>query len=154
MEFRDIAGGIILIIVVIGFILHFATYFMEAPRPYIEYSHSKIITWNQIEADEHRLVINVDDALVGMTHNTGSMRPILDKNSIYIKQPVAEENNINLYDIVEYQNGNGRIIHQVIEIGRDGNGWYCRTKGINNKEADKKIVRFNQIKYRVIGVLF
>ncbi len=45
------------------------------------------------------------------------------------------------------------IIHRVVEIGEDEQGTYFITKGDNNFFSDGK-VRFGQIKYVTIGVIY
>ncbi len=47
------------------------------------------------------------------------------------------------------------IIHQIVEIGSDETGWYCRTKGTHPLlEPDAWVVRKSEITSVVRGVLF
>jgi len=102
---------------------------------------------------DDEIILKIKDCSISRYADTGSMLPVLDENSNGIRIPVYSEKDINLGDIVTFKTKEGLIVHRVIEIGEDSEGWYIMTKGDNNSISDGKI-RFNQIKYKTIGVLW
>ena len=50
-------------------------------------------------------------------------------------------------------NENQVIIHSIVEIGSDSEGWYALTKGYNNDFVDDWKVRSFDLKGVVVGVL-
>ena len=101
---------------------------------------------------ENEVILKIKDASISRYSPTGSMLPVLNEKSNGIRIAVESENDINIGDIISYQTKEGLIVHRVVEIGNDGK-WYCIAKGDNNSISDGKI-RFNQIKYKTIGVLW
>jgi len=86
---------------------------------------------------------------------TGSMRPCLGKftNGIQIVPDSIDE--IDEGDIIAYENDEGTlIVHRVIDIDYDEDGWFIRAKGDNNSIKDEKIIRFEDIKYKIIALVF
>ena len=116
---------------------------------------------NQIEVYNDRIIIRIENASIGSYAPTGSMRPILDKDSNGIRIVPKSENDIHIGDIISFENSSLEktsekselIIHRVIEKGIDEDGVYFITKGDNNNINDGKI-RFNQIKYLTIGMIW
>lgn len=92
--------------------------------------------------------------------DTNSMDPVLDygHNAIEIIPQVTSD--IQVGDIVSYEldkekyNIEGTIIHRVIEIGYDEEGWYAIFKGDNNNSPDPLRVRWDQIKRKVIAIIY
>lgn len=84
-----------------------------------------------------------------------SMTPTFDKgHKLILQYPILSESELGLGDIIIFENGAGvPVVHRIVEIGEDKGGWYCVTKGDNNLLKDPK-VRFHQIKYLVVGVLY
>lgn len=108
---------------------------------------------NQIEINEDSVIIHVKNASLGKYAATGSMKPVLDENSNGIRIVPSSKEEIHLGDVITYQDNNDLIIHRVVEIGNDENGWYVITKGDNNDVSDGK-VRYSQIKFITIGILW
>ncbi len=46
------------------------------------------------------------------------------------------------------------INHFIVKIGSDKDGWYCRTKGLNNLSADKWKIREEDLRGITIGVIW
>lgn len=84
---------------------------------------------------------------------TGSMLPVLSEtaNGIRIVPEAAED--IQIGDIISYQTEQGLIVHRITARGFDNEGYYFIAKGDNNELSDGKI-RFEDIKYVTIGVLY
>jgi len=84
-----------------------------------------------------------------------SMSPTFDYgHTLILQYPILSPEEISIGDIIIYETGlDATIVHRVVEIGEDGEGLYYVTKGDNNILRDPKI-RFHQIKYLVVGVLY
>src|SRR3989344_3990979 len=80
-------------------------------------------------------------------NETNSMDPLIDSGAQGIQLTVESVGDIQIGDIVAYEpleEPSEIVLHRVVEIGEDGNGWYAITKGDNNAFADYGKVRFNQ----------
>ena len=79
--------------------------------------------------------------------DSDSMDPTLDigANGIEIKPQSEEE--IQVGDIITFRPfwSNRLIVHRVIQIGEDEEGWYCITKGDNNILTDPGKLRSEEI---------
>lgn len=100
-----------------------------------------------------KVVIKLDGAQVSNYDTTGSMMPILGKgaNGIVVKPSSSDE--INVGDIVTYNETGKLIVHRVIEKGVDADGIYFITRGDSNGFSDGKI-RFGQIEHKLVGVVY
>ncbi len=78
---------------------------------------------------------------------SNSMSPIFSKNDIII---IKEQNEYKVGDIVAYNNNGEIITHRIIE--KNGNEFY--TKGDNNNAKDKSPICINDIKGKVIFILY
>lgn len=111
------------------------------------------ITENQIEILNDKIIIHIGNAHLSRYTNTNSMDPLIDENSNGIEIIPKTPEDIHVGDIVTYERDGIMVIHRVIEIGEDRKGRYYIVKGDNNKEKGEKI-RFKQIKYITIGILY
>ena len=111
------------------------------------------ITEDQIHVYENAIVIDLIDASLGRYAPTGSMKPVLDEFSNGIRVVPENPSQITVGDIITFEEGDGLIIHRVVEKGNDCNGAYFITKGDNNNVTDGK-VRFENIRYVTIGILW
>ncbi len=111
---------------------------------------------NKILVDNDKVIINIENAQWSRFTDTNSMDPVIDKgaNAIQIVPKSPEE--IHVGDIVSYKSeyADGIIIHRVIEIGSDKEGWYAIMKGDNNSYTDPGKVRFSQIQRIVIAIIY
>jgi len=108
---------------------------------------------NQIEIYSDRVIIRIENASIGRYAATGSMIPVLNEGSNGIRIVPKSENDIHVGQIITFEENNLLIVHRVIEKGIDDNGVYFITKGDNNDLDDGK-VRFEDIKYITIGVIW
>ncbi len=119
-------------------------------------SPSDWISEDQIKVYPDKIVLDVKDAVWARFADTNSMDPFLDygTNAIEIKPSSASQ--IQPGDIIAYttDNFNGTVIHRVIDKGTDGKGTYFIAKGDNNVDADPKKIRFNQIRYVLVAVIY
>lgn len=112
------------------------------------------ITSNNIEVHNDKVIIYVKDASLSQYANSGSMQPTFGDNANGIRIKPESANQINIGDIITYDNGNGLlIVHRVVAKGTDSNGIYFVTKGDNNSETDGKVY-WSQVRYVTIGVVY
>jgi signal peptidase I len=109
------------------------------------------ITKNDIILQKDKIIINVENASLSNYADSGSMLPVLDYESNGIRIVPSDAEQIEVGDIVTFSNEN--IVHRVIEKGEDEEGYWFITKGDNNDINDAKI-RFQDIKYVTIGILY
>jgi hypothetical protein len=100
-----------------------------------------------------KVIINVKGASISSYADTGSMRPVLDKDSNGIRIVPQSPDQIKIGDIVTYEKDGSLIVHRIIEEGTDNNGSWFVTKGDNNDFQDSRIY-FKDIRYVTIGVLW
>jgi len=107
----------------------------------------------QIQIYENAVVIDIEGASLSRYAPTGSMIPVLDKDSNGIRIVPESEEDIDIGDIVTFEKDNQLIVHRVVEKGTDKEGTYFITKGDNNPVTDGK-VRFKDIRYVTIGIIW
>ncbi len=114
------------------------------------------ITERNIHIYSDKIIIDLPGATYARYADTNSMDPIIDKNATGIEIIPNSENEIQIGDIITYQPtwSNNLTVHRVIEIGIDEDGWYCYAKGDNTSIIDPERIRFNQVKYILVGVLY
>ena len=111
---------------------------------------------SQIIVYQDRIVILVPDAIKSFYANTKSMDPTMDftANGIEIEPESPEQ--IQVGDIIVFKPDLSKeeyIVHRVIEIGTDSEGWYCITKGDNAFQDDGKI-RWEQVEAVTIAIFY
>lgn len=148
-------------------------------QPIISYPQSTIITnvpavdkispydrikESQVHLFKNKVTIDIQSPQLGRIGPTKSMDPVFDEtsNTIYVVPKTKDE--VFVGDIVLYQTKpSGQydynfvkrsIIHRVIAIGEDKQGWYAILKGDNNTFPDDDRVKFNQIQGVVVAVLY
>jgi len=114
---------------------------------------SDFINEEQIEVLPDKIIINIEGASLSRYAPTGSMKPVLDKGSNGIRVVPESEDEINIGDIISFEQDNYLIVHRVVDKGTDEKGVYFITKGDNSPVNDGKI-RFKDIKYITVGVIW
>ncbi len=71
-----------------------------------------------------------------------------------VKPQRAEE--VKEGDIIAYtsEEASGLVVHRVVKVGKDENSWFAVTKGDNAAVNDQAKVRFRQVRYIVVGILY
>ncbi|MBW2965637.1 hypothetical protein KY342_00875 [Candidatus Woesearchaeota archaeon] len=119
-------------------------------------SPSDHIKEEQIHVYEDRILIDLENAMWARFTDTNSMDPLFDieANTIEIK-PESEED-IHVGDVISYRPDGEKnlIVHRVIEIGNDNNGWYAVAKGDNIDRADPDKIRFSQINGIMVAIIY
>jgi len=84
--------------------------------------------------------------------NTNSMEPLIDiGHTVLLQEPKPYP---NTGDIIIWSGDRGDIIHSIVTFGVDKDGWYCKTQGLNLYQEDPEKIRFKDIKWLVVGVLW
>ena len=131
----------------------------ESPSSYISNelnSPHDHIKESQIHVYDDKVVINLQNAEWASFTDTNSMDPVFDYGSNAIEIIPQSTEQIHLGDIISYQSkySDLPIIHRVVNIGEDSNGWYCKVKGDNNNTPDLEKIRFNQVKRLVVAIIY
>lgn len=116
-------------------------------------SPQNYINETQIEIQDNKIIISIANASIGRFANTSSMMPLINEGANSIEIIPGNPEQIHVGDIITFEQDNILIVHRVIETGYDAEGWYAITKGDNSQGTDNKI-RFEQIKYITIGILY
>ncbi|MBS3108793.1 hypothetical protein J4409_02880 [Candidatus Woesearchaeota archaeon] len=109
---------------------------------------------SQIYVFDDKVVLQIKDASLAEYANTNSMDPLLDEYATGIEVEVKSEDELHVGDVVAYETDIGLIAHRIIEISYDNDGKYFILKGDNNNGSDPYKIRFNQIKYVLVGVIY
>ena len=109
---------------------------------------------SEIKVYDDRVVIERGNMIWSKFSDTNSMDPLLDigHNGLEIIPESPEE--IKVGEIIAYDKGDTRIIHRVVEVGKDNKGWFAIAKGDNNLIADIGKVRFEQVRGILIGIIY
>lgn len=111
---------------------------------------------DQIIVRDGRVIINLDGATWSSYADTNSMDPILDSEANGIELPVQSPEELHAGDIISFADpyGRGLVVHRIIAIGEDDQGWFARTRGDNNITNDPYKIRFDQIHGVLVGILY
>lgn len=120
-------------------------------------SEERISSHDRIKEDHlqlfsDKLIVNFPEIELASYTDTNSMDPLIDEHVTGIEIIPVSEEDIHIGDVVAYQSGNNLIPHRIMLIGEDDLGWFAILKGDNSRTYEK--VRFEQIKYVLIGVLY
>lgn len=119
-------------------------------------SPSDTLSEANIQVYDSKVIITLDGARWASYTNTGSMMPVLSENSHGIEIVPKSEEDIHIGDIVAYQTKYNNIpnVHRVIAVKKDNEGTYYILKGDNNMKRDPENVRFSQIRYKLVAVIY
>jgi len=102
-------------------------------------------------------VSNVKSPLwITTVKSSNSMEPLVDIGHIVVlSQDPKYLDDLNVGDIIIWERSDGEsIIHSIIEISQDGDGWYCITKGLNNPTPDNERIRKDKVKWVALLVVW
>ena len=84
--------------------------------------------------------------------NTNSMEPLLDVgHTVLLREPDGYP---KVGDIIIWEIEGRTVIHSIIEVSVDAKDWYCKTQGLNVRQEDPEKIRFGDIKWIAVGVLW
>jgi len=111
---------------------------------------------NQILVYKDRIEIRVQNASWSRYADSNSMDPLLDKGTNGLELVPERAEDLEIGDIIAYTADwvDGTVIHRIVELGEDEKGWYAITRGDNNGYRDPQRVRFSDIKYVLIGLIY
>ena len=119
----------------------------------------------RVAIDRNDIILGTDIILKGVTAqkidvlNTNSMEPALDAgHTIFISNApkYMSTDVIKPGDVIIYKSwtGTGNIIHAVVEVGTDAQGWYCRTQGWHLNQIDPQIIREYELVAVALGIIW
>jgi len=114
------------------------------------------IAKEQIHVYEDRIVIDLENAKWAEFTNSNSMDPVLDVDAHSFEVTPQSAEDIKVGDIISYKptNYGGLVVHRVIGIAEDEEGWYAVVKGDNLSKPDPEKVRFEQINGVLVGIVY
>lgn len=122
---------------------------VERPSP------SDWIAEPQIEMRADGVFIKMTNPQWAILADTNSMDPVFDAGSHLIQVFPTGPEQIHVGDIVSYDSPVGfTIVHRVIEVGNDEEGWYAIIKGDNNPTPDPWKVRWDMITRVTVAVIY
>ena len=117
-------------------------------------SPSDHILSKELHVFSDKAVIDKENLIWAEVQNTHSMEPVLNVNSISLELTPHKPFDIQVGDIISFEQGSIVIIHRVIHTGEDDLGWFAVAKGDNNGEPDPYKIRFDDIRGVVVGILY
>jgi len=119
-------------------------------------SPSDTVQNNQIKVTDEGILVTLPGAILVAYNDTNSMDPVMDAGANGIEIPVTEDTILEVGDIVSYNASWNKTLvsHRIIEIGEDNKGTYYLLKGDNNTVGDPGKVRLEDIKYKLIMIIY
>ncbi len=111
---------------------------------------------SQVKVFQHKVEISLKDVTWYTIRDTNSMDPVIDAGNTALTIKPQSEDDIRRGDVAVYDSviAQDMIIHRVIEISSDTQGWYSKFKGDNLEYPDPEDVRFTQIKGVLVGIIY
>lgn len=112
------------------------------------------ISENDIIVTPQSVQINVPNARWAKFADTNSMDPVLDTGANAIQIQPSSPEQLQIGDIITYDNNGRKIIHRIVDIAQDGQGYVFTVKGDNNNAPDPQPVRFEQIERVLVAIIY
>ena len=122
----------------------------------IETSPFSRIRKEDIKIYNDRIIIYVNKAFgAGFTEST-SMFPFIHEDVFALEVKPKSQGELRVGDVIGFESKvfNTTIIHRIVSIGEDEEGWYAITKGDNNPAPDPGKVRFEDIHGVLVGLIY
>ena len=122
----------------------------ERSAPYDRVKNSNIRIFDD------KIVVYINNPYLVKFTDTHSMEPLINKKSTGLEIVPKSSSEIKIGDVISYapKEGDEVIVHRVVKIDYDAQGWYAITKGDNAPYSDPEKVRFGQVKRILVGVLY
>jgi len=120
-------------------------------------SPSDTLKEDDIHVLSDRVEIDIAGAIPVVFTDTNSMDPVIDFGTTALELEVTDPNELQVGDIVSYETQRApgtTVVHRIVEIGEDEEGLYFIFKGDNNPTTDPDKVRPEQLRRKVIGILY
>jgi signal peptidase I len=113
----------------------------------VEVDPFRQISKDDIKVYNDKVIIYVNKAFTAGFTESESMYPLISENVLALEVMPDNQAGLKVGDIIGYESKafNTSIIHRIIEIGEDEQGWYAIAKGDNNPAPDPVKVRFEDI---------
>jgi len=112
------------------------------------------ITSDSIHVFDSQVILDVQGVQWAEIAPTRSMDPVVDAESHALQIEPLLPSEIVVGDIISFRLEDYSVIHRVVELGVDENGWFAVTRGDNVYQNDAEKVRFQQVEGVVIGILY
>jgi signal peptidase len=124
------------------------TYNNESPSDSV--SEEQILVYND------KVILDLQNIKWVTYTNTGSMKPVIDEGANGLEVVPKFESELKVGDIVSYNASWNEelVVHRIVGMGEDVFGTYYILKGDNNQEHDSGKIRFEQIKYKTIAIIY
>ncbi len=111
---------------------------------------------DQIKVYKDKIVIELPNAEWAEFTDTNSMDPFFDSESNSIELKPQSASQLRIGDIISYNTSlsDNIIVHRIVEINADSDGWYVIAKGDNNARPDPEKIRFDQVQGVLVAVLY
>jgi len=104
---------------------------LPSPKP----RTGKQVGWNKMYASVRAL--NKEWFITGIS-DTNSMEPVIDQGHYAIFSPKRSKKDLIIGDIILMQKYQWHVMHRIVHISQDNQGWYCLTRGDNTVLLDTK----------------
>ncbi len=112
------------------------------------------VSESNIHVYSDKVVITIPNAKWATFANTNSMDPVLDQGNYGIQIVPTSPEQLKVGDIITYNYHGEHIIHRIVQIGQDANGYYFIVKGDNNPAPDPQPVRWSQVERVLVAVVY
>jgi signal peptidase I len=151
---KTLEYSMVFIVGMIAALVMVSPHFIKEDYNFDNLSSKSYVNLKQIKFYPDKIIIEVPNSSPGIIGDTGSMKPTLDENSHGINIVPKNESQIHVGSIIVYKNEDHLIVHRVVAIKNDSYGVYYTLKGDHNKIADPVKVRFSDVAYINIGVIY
>lgn len=112
------------------------------------------VSEKDIHIYDDKIELAIPDARWATFADTNSMDPLLDAGSNGIQVIPSRPEQLAIGDVVTYNYKGRKIIHRIVDIQQDAEGYLFTLKGDNNLEPDPVKVRFNDIERVLVAVVY
>ena len=111
---------------------------------------------SEVRVLKHKVEIDMKNVMWWKIADTNSMDPLIDIGTTALSvKPISEES-IHVGDVAFYNSeiAKREIVHRVVKIDSDEQGWYSKFRGDNLEKDDPEDVRYNQVIGVLIGIIY
>jgi len=106
-------------------------------------------------SSDELIIRNLKGVVLSTVQGTNSMEPLIDiGHTIILSNDSKYVDTIDLGSVIIWNYNGEQAMHSIIEIDSDGDGWYCKTQGLNVTRGDPYKIRKSHIEYVLLGVIF
>jgi len=111
------------------------------------------ISEENIKIYPDKIVLEIENYTISKYSNSTSMIPVFDSGANGVGIKPKSEDELHVGDIITFRQNETLIVHRIIEVGMDGEGWFCITKGDSNNFRDEK-VRFSEVDSVLVALIY